>query len=95
MSQPAFVDSYPLQSSSSNLLRLEKPDFMASSNTKDIRQNIIIDKGPDSLPVAVMDGKIVLAGRYPINTEFTEWLDLPASLLGKPAEKAQGNDGCC
>jgi hypothetical protein len=57
--------------------------------------DFINEKGPDGLPVAVMDGKVVLTGRYPTNTEFTEWLGLPTNLLGKPAKKAQGNDGCC
>jgi hypothetical protein len=53
------------------------------------------DKGPDGLPITIIDGKIVLIGKYPTNAEFTEWFGLPADLLGKPVEKAQGNDGCC
>lgn len=56
--------------------------------------DFINDKGPDGLPVTVMDGKIVLAGKYPTNAEFTEWLGLPASLLEKTAEKSQ-EEGCC
>lgn len=52
------------------------------------------DKGPDGLPAILLDGKIVLAGRYPTNDEFTEWLGLPADLLGKPAKKEQESGGC-
>lgn len=57
--------------------------------------DFINDKGPDGLPVTVIDGKIVLTGKYPTNAEFTKWLGLSVDLLGKPVEKAQGNDGCC
>nr|WP_312433552.1 arsenite efflux transporter metallochaperone ArsD [Lacrimispora sp.] len=56
--------------------------------------DFINDNGPDDLPVTVMDGKIVLIGKYPTNAEFTEWLGLSADLLGNPV-KAQGNEGCC
>ena len=52
-------------------------------------------KGPDGLPIAVLDGKIVLTGRYPTNAEFTEWLNLPPDLLGKSAGKSKRNGGCC
>ena len=52
-------------------------------------------KGTDGLPAVMVDGKIVIEGRYPTNEEFTALLDLPADLLGKPAEKAKGSSGCC
>lgn len=57
--------------------------------------DFINDKGPNGLPVTLLEGMIVLTGRYPTNAEFTEWLSLPADLLGKSAKKASGNDGCC
>lgn len=57
--------------------------------------DFINNKGPDGLPVTVIDGKIVLTEKYPTNAEFTEWLGLSVDLLGKQVEKAQGNDGCC
>ncbi|CAB1245349.1 Arsenical resistance operon trans-acting repressor ArsD [Ruminococcaceae bacterium BL-4] len=51
-------------------------------------------KGPDGLPIAVLDGKIVLTGRYPTNAEFTKWLNLPSDLLGKSMGKPKRNSGC-
>lgn len=60
--------------------------------------------GPKKLPVTVVDGTIVISGRYPTNEEFTSWLDLPATLLGKQASgtapaKQSGacncKGGCC
>ena len=55
----------------------------------------INDKGPDGLPAILLDGKIVLSGRYPTGDEFTEWLDLPADLLKKPTETETANESCC
>lgn len=40
-------------------------------------------KGPEGLPAVMVDGKIIITGRYPTNEEFTKLLDLPAGLLGK------------
>lgn len=57
--------------------------------------DFINDKGPDGLPIAVLNGKIVLTGRYPTNAEFTEWLNLSSDLLGKSAGKPKRNGGCC
>ncbi|TCS78248.1 arsenical resistance operon trans-acting repressor ArsD [Muricomes intestini] len=53
------------------------------------------DKGADCLPVILLDGEIILTGKYPTNAEFTEWMGVPAELLEKPAEKAQQSDSCC
>lgn len=62
------------------------------------------DKGPDGLPVTVLEGEIVLTGRYPTNAEFTQWLGLPNNLLGMTASKAHPvkrsggcncKGGCC
>ncbi len=37
--------------------------------------------GVDELPVIVVDGEIVMSGRYPTNEEFVSLLDVPASIL--------------
>lgn len=55
----------------------------------------INDKGPEDLPAILMDENIILSGRYPTNDEFTQWLQLPAGLLGKTSKKEQDNGGCC
>lgn len=67
----------------------------------------INQKGPGGLPVIMVDGKIVIQGRYPTNVEFQKLLDLPTSLLEKPQEVCQSKDtpkesgscgckgGCC
>lgn len=45
--------------------------------------------GVDNLPVTLVDGEIKVIGHYPSNTEFTEWFELAADVLG--AEK----ESCC
>lgn len=44
------------------------------------------EKGPDSLPVTLVDGKIVKMGTYPTNEEFANWFGVRAEeLITKPA----------
>ena len=59
--------------------------------------NVFInEKGPDGLPVAVLDGVIILSGRYPTNAEYTQWLELPSDLLGvQPEEKQPEKESGC
>ena len=38
--------------------------------------------GPDKLPVTLVDGVLMVAGRYPTNREFTSWLELSDDVLG-------------
>lgn len=49
--------------------------------------------GSDKLPVALVDDFIVIAGRYPTNEEFTEWLELPGEILGVAC--CEGSSCCC
>lgn len=56
--------------------------------------------GADELPVVVVDGEIVMSGRYPTNEEFSSLLDVPACILGekprtvKVSVKKSGGCGC-
>ena len=56
--------------------------------------------GVDELPVIVVDGDIVITGRYPTNEEFSSLLGIPASILGekpkgiKVTVKKTGGCGC-
>jgi hypothetical protein len=67
----------------------------------------INEKGTEGLPAVMVDGEIVITGRYPTNEEFTKLLDLPDDMLGKQSKpvtvkvakkKSGGCDckgGCC
>jgi hypothetical protein len=73
--------------------------------TNKVVNSYIKDKGVDGLPVTVLDGEIVITGRYPTNEEFTELLGIPAGLIGNhtDAEKIEETEagecdcsgGCC
>jgi len=49
----------------------------------------INEKGPEGLPAVMVDGEIVITGRYPTNEEFTKLLGLPESVLAKPVHPAK------
>ena len=50
--------------------------------------------GPDKLPVVMVDDFIVITGRYPLNEEFTSWLEISPDLLGVEA-CCDEDAGCC
>lgn len=53
-------------------------------------------KGISSLPVTVLDGEIIIAGRYPTNEEFAELFNIPPDLLGhQPRYKINRRPGGC
>jgi|SRR5699024_10040649 len=39
------------------------------------------EKGPDALPVTLLNGKIVLESMYPSNDELSEWFDISTEEL--------------
>jgi hypothetical protein len=68
--------------------------------------NEFINKGGvDELPAVMLDGKIIMTGRYPTNEEFIALLDLPVTMLPEakkaikvPVKKVGGcncKGGCC
>lgn len=68
--------------------------------------SFVKEKGVEGLPIVVLDGEIVISGRYPANEEFVKLLDVPQSYVGekqsevKAAEvKSEGcgcsGGGCC
>lgn len=59
---------------------------------------LINTHGVEKLPVTVVDGEIVITGRYPANEDFISLLQIPASLLGEAPDTAKDkpeNEGGC
>ena len=53
-------------------------------------------KGAEALPVVLVDGSIVIEGRYPTNEEILTLLELPSSaLLPRNIEGTSGGGCCC
>lgn len=42
---------------------------------------ILHEKGPDALPVTLLNGEVIKTGTYPSNEELAEWLDVKADEL--------------
>ena len=49
-------------------------------NNKAVNQ-LISGKGVDQLPAVVLDGEIIMTGRYPTNAEFIKLFHLPAGVI--------------
>lgn len=46
---------------------------------------VLQEKGPDSLPLVLMDGEVVKTGSYPTNEELAAWFNVsPEELTKKP-----------
>jgi len=68
-------------------------------NNKAINQ-LIGGDGVKNLPATVLDGEIIMTGRYPTNEELSKLLDVPMSSFGEQHQKVkvtikrQGGCGC-
>ena len=71
--------------------------FNLSNDPQEFVSNKVVndfvkEKGVDGLPITVLDGEIVISGRYPQNDEFVTLLNVPLSDLG---EQSKSNDCGC
>ena len=84
---------------------IEVQRFNLSNSPQEFVNNIAVNefinkKGVDGLPVTVLDGEIVITGRYPTNEEFVKLLNIPMSFLGEQPKtvkvklKSPGGCGC-
>jgi len=66
--------------------------------TNKVVNTLIMEKGVDELPVTILDGQIVITGRYPQNEEFVKLLEIPESFLGEQPKEAEAtiekSEGC-
>jgi hypothetical protein len=52
--------------------------------------------GQDGLPLILLAGEIVLAGRYPSRAELARWVDIsPSDDETKPAKSCCSGSNCC
>lgn len=50
--------------------------------------------GQEALPITLLDGQVVLAGRYPSRQQLAQWLNVAAVAPAAPAPASTGS-GCC
>ncbi|MEM0673667.1 arsenite efflux transporter metallochaperone ArsD [Dickeya oryzae] len=52
--------------------------------------------GAEGLPLLLLDGDIVMAGRYPKRAELARWFSIPLEKVGLvPSRCCGGNTSCC
>jgi len=60
--------------------------------------DLLNTKGVDELPAIILDGEILITGRYPSNEEFAKFLNIPIGFLGEQPKEfkmmPQGSGGC-
>lgn len=62
--------------------------------TNKVVNNYIKEKGVEGLPITVVDGEIVISGRYPANEEIAKLLDIPMSYIDDSSHNKQKSSGC-
>lgn len=55
----------------------------------------IKEKGAEGLPAVMVDGEIVITGRYPTNEEFTKLLGISGDMLEKQKKAVKKDSGGC
>jgi len=68
---------------------VEVQRFNLSDSPQEFVDNKVInkfinEKGVDEFPITLLDGEIVLTGKYPTNEELVKFLDVPISFLAQP-----------
>lgn len=51
--------------------------------------------GQESLPITLMDGQVVLAGRYPSRQQFAHWLKIDTAQAPAAASACCSGGKCC
>ncbi|EES48774.1 arsenite efflux transporter metallochaperone ArsD [Clostridium botulinum] len=64
-----------------------------------IVNEILMNRGVESLPIVIVNGKVMKLGGYPTNKEFCKWLDISEKYLKgnsmKKDNKCNCKGGCC
>ncbi len=65
-------------------------------NNKSVN-DLIKTNGVEILPLSVLDGEIIITGRYPTNEEFIEHLEVPCGFTFDQTEETEASEkcGCC
>ncbi|EPA8554216.1 arsenite efflux transporter metallochaperone ArsD [Yersinia enterocolitica] len=59
-------------------------------------KNFLENSGAEGLPLILLDGEFVMAGRYPTRADLARWCKLPLEITGiAPKGCCSGNTSCC
>lgn len=59
-------------------------------------KNFLENSGAEGLPLILLDGEFVMAGRYPTRADLARWCKLPLEITSiAPQNCCGGNTSCC
>lgn len=86
-----------LQKSGVRVDRFNLTDAPTEFINNKVINEFLYAEGADSLPVALLDGEIIIKGRYPSNDELENYLDISKNVLSESikSEEPTKNSGDC
>ncbi|WP_411755137.1 arsenite efflux transporter metallochaperone ArsD [Serratia sp. (in: enterobacteria)] len=59
-------------------------------------KNFLENSGAEGLPLILLDGEFVMAGRYPTRADLARWCKIPLEITGIASKGCcSGNTSCC
>lgn len=85
---------YSLEKKGFNITRYNLTNDPSAFVENQVVNQVLVEKGPESLPLVLVDGEVVKVAEYPTNEELAEWSETaPAELQEKPRVRVSVNFG--
>lgn len=72
---------YSLEQKNFDIIRYNLGNDPGAFVDNEVVNKILLEKGPDALPLILLNNEVVKVGAYPTNEELAEWLDVEATEL--------------
>ena len=72
---------YSLEQKKFDITRYNLANDPGAFVDNEVVNKVLLEKGPDALPLILVNNEIVKVGAYPTNEELAEWLDVKAAEL--------------
>ena len=89
----ADIDWAQLQGAKIARFNLAQQPMMFAENAT--VKSFLERSGPEALPLILIDGEVVLTGRYPTRSELSRWAGLTPSIEVKATSSCCSGSSCC
>lgn len=72
---------YSLEQKKFDIIRYNLGNDPGAFVDNEVVNKVLLEKGPDALPLILVNNEVVKIGAYPTNEELAEWLDVKAAEL--------------
>ena len=72
---------YSLEQKKFDITRYNLANEPGAFVDNEVVNKVLLEKGPEALPLILVNNEIVKVGAYPTNEELAEWLDVKATEL--------------